>query len=181
MKPRLRPKLLLSELFCSRITVVRRVFVLHALFSSNIFVLWIFQEKHKNKRHCSEQTISTNWEIKKVASSCHLLLVFVWFFFLHRLLYSWVLFSDVQHSISFSLWRYNHRRCRICGVACLISRKTFQFRISWPPSHYFNSITVALILEILQSHVNPHSIEASTQTPIVLSWGWFRSLLFKLC
>lgn len=67
-KPRLRLNLLPSELFCSRNTVVRRVFVLHALFSSDSFVLWIFQEKHKNKRHCSEQTISTNWEIKKESS-----------------------------------------------------------------------------------------------------------------
>lgn len=74
---RLRPSLLLSELCCCRITVVRGVFVLHALSSSNIFVLLIFQEKHKNKKHCSERDISTDWGIKKeVDSCCYLLSMF---------------------------------------------------------------------------------------------------------
>lgn len=80
LEPRLRPNLLVSELCCWRITAVRGVFVLHALFSSNFFVLRIFEEKKKNKRHCSEQTIRPNWEIKKEDSSCYLLLVSV----LHR-------------------------------------------------------------------------------------------------
>lgn len=77
MELRLRSSLLLSELCCCRTTVVRGVFVLHALSSSNIFVLLIFQEKHENKKHCSEQDISTNWGIKKeVDSYCSLLLMF---------------------------------------------------------------------------------------------------------
>ena len=71
---RLRLSLLLSEQCCCRITVVRGVFVLHALSSSNIFVLLIFQEKHKNKKHCSEQDISTNWGIKKEVDSYNYLL-----------------------------------------------------------------------------------------------------------
>lgn len=36
-----------------------------------------FSRKAQNKRHCSEQTISTNWEIKKEDSSCYLLLLSV--------------------------------------------------------------------------------------------------------
>lgn len=76
MELRLRPSLLLFELCCCTIAVVRGVFVLHML-SSNIFVLLIFQEKHKNKKHCSEQDISTNWGIKKeVDRYCFILLMF---------------------------------------------------------------------------------------------------------
>ena len=77
MELRLRPGLLLSELCCCRIAVVRGVFVLHVLSSSNIFSLLIFQEKHKNKKHCSVQDISTDWGIKKeVNCFCFILTTF---------------------------------------------------------------------------------------------------------
>lgn len=74
MELRLRPGLLFSELCCCRITVVRGVFVLHVL-SSNIFSLLIFQEKHKNKKHCSVQDIGTSWGIKKEVNSFIFILI----------------------------------------------------------------------------------------------------------
>lgn len=50
MELRLRPGLRLSELCCCRITVVRGVFVLHVLSSSNIFFFINFSRKAQEQK-----------------------------------------------------------------------------------------------------------------------------------
>lgn len=79
MKPSLRPNLLLRFFFFAVELLLSEAFLfyMHCFLLTFLFYEFFKKSAKGKKRHCSEQTTSTNWEIKKKDSNCNLLLVFL--------------------------------------------------------------------------------------------------------